>query len=88
MSGTTTGSDQTPCDGRAVVAGDLLRERDGRAAERREDEVARSLTTAARHAVLLIMLTLTGCTPSPDGSGQAPTAPYQQQDPRDTSGMH
>jgi hypothetical protein len=41
-----------------------------------------------RYAVLLIMLTLTGCTPSPDGSGQPPTAPYQQQEPRDTSGMH
>jgi hypothetical protein len=42
------GADQTPRDGRVVVAGYLLRERDGRAGERREDEVARSLTTAAR----------------------------------------
>ena len=41
-----------------------------------------------RVAMLLIMHTLTGCAPSAGGSGQAPTAPYQQQDPRDTSGMH
>jgi hypothetical protein len=41
-----------------------------------------------RHDVLLIMLTLTGCAASTAGSGQAPNAPYQHQDPGDTSGMH
>jgi hypothetical protein len=39
-------------------------------------------------AALFVVLGLTGCAPSAGGSGHAPTAPYQEQDPRDTSGMH
>lgn len=39
-------------------------------------------------AALFVVLALTGCAPSAGGSGQARTAPYPQQDPRDTSGMH
>jgi hypothetical protein len=37
---------------------------------------------------VFVILVLAGCVSSAGGSGQAPTAPYQQQDPRDTSGMH
>ena len=39
-------------------------------------------------AALFVNLVLAGCVSSAGGSGQAPTAPYQEQDPRDTSGMH
>jgi hypothetical protein len=39
-------------------------------------------------AALFVVLALTGCTPSAGGSGQARTAPYPQQEPRDASGMH
>jgi hypothetical protein len=42
----------------------------------------------SRFAVLLIILTLAGCVHLAGGSGEAPNAPYQQEDPRDTSGMH
>jgi hypothetical protein len=31
---------------------------------------------------------LSGCSPIPTGSGQAPNPPYQQNEPRDASGMH
>jgi hypothetical protein len=34
------------------------------------------------------VLALTECSPATDGPGQAPVAPYQQGDPRDTGGMH
>jgi len=39
-------------------------------------------------AALFVALALTGCAPVAVGSGQAPNAPYQQDDPRDTGGMH
>ena len=35
-----------------------------------------------------LVLMLVGCSAVPTGSGQAPSAPYQQGEPRDTSGMH
>ena len=41
-----------------------------------------------RMAVLFVVLPLAGCALGAAGSGQAPNAPYQQSDPRDTSGMH
>jgi hypothetical protein len=41
-----------------------------------------------RCLVALVILVLAGCAPSAGGSGQARTAPYPQQEPRDTSGMH
>jgi hypothetical protein len=37
---------------------------------------------------LLVMLALAGCAPVVAVPGQAPNAPYQQGDPRDTGGMH
>ena len=37
---------------------------------------------------LLVMLALADCAPVASGPGQAPNAPYEQGDPRDTSGMH
>jgi hypothetical protein len=37
---------------------------------------------------VFLFLVLAGCVSSPGGSGQPATAPYEQQDPRDTSGMH
>jgi hypothetical protein len=39
-------------------------------------------------AALFFALVLAGCTSVAAGPGQAPNAPYQQSDPRDTSGMH
>jgi hypothetical protein len=39
-------------------------------------------------ALLFVALVLAGCAPAAVGPGQAPNAPYQQSDPRDTSGMH
>jgi hypothetical protein len=40
-------------------------------------------------AALLVTLMLAGCGASvAAGPGQPPNAPYQQGDPRDTSGMH
>ena len=39
-------------------------------------------------AVGFLVLMLTGCAPVPTGSGQAPSPTYQQNEPRDTSGMH
>ena len=41
-----------------------------------------------RLAALFVVLALTGCAPLAVGPGQTPNAPYQQADPRDTSGMH
>ena len=41
-----------------------------------------------RVAALFLVLVLTGCVSLAAGPGQAPNAPYQQSDPRDTSGMH
>jgi hypothetical protein len=41
-----------------------------------------------RLAVLLVVLALAGCASMAAGPGQTPNAPYQQSDPRDTSGMH
>ena len=41
-----------------------------------------------RLAALFAVLALTGCAPVAVGPGQTPNAPYQQADPRDTSGMH
>jgi hypothetical protein len=38
-------------------------------------------------AALFVLLALAGCAPVAVGPGQAPNAPYQQND-RDTSGMH
>jgi hypothetical protein len=39
-------------------------------------------------AVLFVVLALAGCASMSAGSGQPPNAHYQQDDPRDTSGMH
>ena len=41
-----------------------------------------------RMAALFVVLALAGCASVVSGPGQAPNAPYQQSDPRDTSGMH
>jgi hypothetical protein len=41
-----------------------------------------------RFAMLFFVLTLIGCAPAAVGPGQVPNAPHQQNDPRDTSGMH
>ena len=41
-----------------------------------------------RMAALFVVLALAGCASMPAGPGQTPNAPYQQGDPRDTSGMH
>jgi hypothetical protein len=41
-----------------------------------------------RMAVLFVVLALAGCASMPAGPGQPPNTPYQQGDPRDTSGMH
>jgi len=40
-----------------------------------------------RVAALFVMLALAGCAPVPVGPGQAPNAPSQQDDHRDTGGM-
>jgi hypothetical protein len=37
---------------------------------------------------VFVILVLAGCALSAGGSGQPANAPYQQEDPRDTSGMH
>jgi hypothetical protein len=37
---------------------------------------------------LSLVLALVGCASVAAGPGQAPNTPYQQGDPRDTSGMH
>ena len=39
-------------------------------------------------AALFVVLALAGCASVAAGAGQTPNAPYQQGDPRDTSGMH
>jgi hypothetical protein len=41
-----------------------------------------------RMAALFVVLALAGCAPVAAEPGQAPNATYQQDDPRDTSGMH
>ena len=41
-----------------------------------------------RLAALFAVLALAGCAPVAVGPGHTPNAPYQQADPRDTSGMH
>jgi hypothetical protein len=41
-----------------------------------------------RLAALFVFLALAGCASMSAGPGQTPNAPYQQGDPRDTSGMH
>jgi hypothetical protein len=41
-----------------------------------------------RLAALFVVLALAGCAPVVAVPGQAPNAPYQQGDPRDTGGMH
>jgi uncharacterized protein YceK len=41
-----------------------------------------------RLAALIVVLALAGCASVVAGPGQAPNAPSQQGDPRDTSGMH
>jgi hypothetical protein len=41
-----------------------------------------------RLAALFVVLALAGCASMSAGPGQTPNAPYQQGDPRDTSGMH
>ena len=56
---------------------------------------AGSLCSAAEQAVnrrrclvALVILALAGCAPLGGRSGQPANAPYQQEDLRDTSGMH
>jgi hypothetical protein len=39
-------------------------------------------------AALFVVLAFAGCASLAAGPRQAPNAPYQQSDPRDTSGMH
>jgi hypothetical protein len=39
-------------------------------------------------APLFVVFALAGCTPGAVGPGRTPIAPYQQGDPRDTSGVH
>jgi hypothetical protein len=39
-------------------------------------------------AALFVVVALAGCAPVAAGPSSAPNAPYQQGDPRDTSGMH
>ena len=39
-------------------------------------------------AALFVIPALTGCAPVAVVPGQTPNAPYQQADPRHTSGMH
>jgi hypothetical protein len=41
-----------------------------------------------RCLVALVILVLAGCAPPAGGSGQPANASYQQEDLRDTSGMH
>jgi hypothetical protein len=41
-----------------------------------------------RFAALFVVLALVGCAPAAVGPGQAPNAIHQQDEPRDTSGMH
>jgi hypothetical protein len=41
-----------------------------------------------RFAALFVVLAIAGCASVAAGPGQAPNTPYEQQDPRDTSGMH
>ena len=41
-----------------------------------------------RMAELFVLLALAGSVSVAAGPAQAPNAPYQQDDPRDTSGMH
>ena len=41
-----------------------------------------------RMALLFVVLALAGCASMSAGPGQTPNLPYQQGDPRDTSGMH
>jgi hypothetical protein len=41
-----------------------------------------------RVAALFLFLALAGCASVAAGPAQTPNAPYQQGDPRDTSGMH
>jgi hypothetical protein len=41
-----------------------------------------------RMAVLFVVVALAGCASVAAGPAQTPNAPYQQGDPRDTSGMH
>jgi hypothetical protein len=43
---------------------------------------------AEADVALFVLLALAGCASVEAGPGQAPKAPYQQSDPRDTSGMH
>ena len=40
------------------------------------------------HGDDVVTVTLAGCNPVPTGSGRAPSPPYRQSEPRDTSGMH
>ena len=42
----------------------------------------------SRLTALFVVLALAGCAAVATGSGPAPNAPYQQSEPRDTSGMH
>jgi hypothetical protein len=51
-------------------------------------ERAELMILRKRLAALFVVLALAGCASVAAGPGQAPNAPYQQSDPRDTSGMH
>jgi hypothetical protein len=55
---------------------------------RRADRRAGIGTLDRSLAALLIVLALAGCAAVAAVPGQVPNAPYQQSDPRDTSGMH
>jgi hypothetical protein len=49
----------------------------------------RELTLLRRRiAALFVVLALAGCASVASEPAQAPNAPYQQSDPRETSGMH
>jgi hypothetical protein len=47
-----------------------------------------SLVPVPAIGVAFVLLALAGCAPVVAGPGQAPNVPYQNGDPRDTSGMH
>jgi hypothetical protein len=51
-------------------------------------ETKNEMNRDRRLAAFFVALALAGCAPTGAGSGQAPNAPYQLREPRDTSGTH
>jgi hypothetical protein len=48
----------------------------------------KKMSWCRQFAALIIVLALAGCARAAAGPEQTPNAPYQQDDTRDTSGMH